>query len=130
VVVVALLALTACDPTGRTTGYGEGDSSDTDPQLVGTWRNQHLVPSTGDYTRVITIWSFTAEAACSRETRTLLFSEGIERTNLRHCTWNADGRTLSLTYAGYTDVVTYPYGFPSQHPDTLDIGGFLFAHVP
>jgi len=131
-VALALLVLSACDPTGNLIGSGRGGSDDTDPELVGAWRNQHLVPggSDGDYTRITTTWVFAAEATCSRETRTLLFSEGIERTTLRRCTWTADGRILSLTYEGYTDIVTYPYGFPTHRPDTLDIGGFLFSHAP
>jgi hypothetical protein len=132
VVVLALLVLGACDPTGNVPVGGYGNNDNTDPQLVGSWRNQHLIPSGdyGDYTRVITTWGFHAEATCSRNTKSLLFSEGIEREETRYCTWVADGRILSLTYAGYTDTVNYTYGFPTQHPDTLDIGGFLFSHVP
>lgn len=128
--VVALLLLTACDPTGIIPVPGEGSYDDTDPHLVGSWRNQQLIPSDDyDYTRVITTWVFTSAATCSRDTKSLLFSEGIERETLRHCTWVADGRVLSLTYEGYTDTVNYTYGFPTQHPDTLDIGGYLFSHV-
>lgn len=129
---MALLGIAACDPTGNTTGYGSGDTDDTDPQLVGSWRNQHLIPggSGADYTRITTTWAFTAEATCSRDTKTFLLSEGIERSEFRRCTWVADGRILSLTYEGYTDTVSYTYGFPTQHPDTLDIGGFLFGHAP
>jgi len=131
VVVVALLVVAACDPTGIVHDVGHSHDYDIDPQLVGSWRNQHLIPSgdAGDYTRVITVWVFDAAANCSRDTKSLLFSEGIEREQLRTCTWVADGRVLSLTYTGYTDTVNYTYGFPTQHPDTLDIGGFLFNHV-
>ena len=130
-VVVALLGVAACDPTGKMQ-VGGGDADGTDPELVGAWRNQSLFPGAtdGDYTRVITTWVFNAEATCSRNTKTLLWSEGIEREQLRLCTWTADGRILSLTYEGYTDTVNYAYSFPTLHPDTLDIGGFLFSHAP
>jgi len=130
-VVLALLVLGGCDPTGNVQVSGYGDTHDTDPQLVGSWRNQHLIPgaTAADYTRIITVWVFDTTATCSRDTKSLLFSEGIERDQFRRCTWVADGRILSLTYEGYTDTVNYTYGFPTQHPDTLDIGGYLFSHV-
>ncbi len=47
-VALALLVLSACDPTGNLIGSGRGGSDDTDPELVGAWRNQHLVPGGSD----------------------------------------------------------------------------------
>jgi hypothetical protein len=131
VVALALLVVAACDPTGNVQVGGYGNNDDTDPQLVGSWRNQHLIPggSEADYTRITTVWVFTSDASCSRDTKTLLFSEGIERDQFRRCTWTANGRVLVLLYEEAPDTVSYTYGFPTQHPDTLDIGGFLFSHV-
>jgi hypothetical protein len=129
-VVLALLGLTACDPTGNADLRAHLEPDAIDPLLVGSWVNQHLVPgSGGGYTRVITKYVFRVETTCARETKTFDLLEGIERTTLRNCAWVADGRVLSLTYEGYGDTVNYIYSFPTQHGDTLDIGGFRFGRA-
>ena len=129
VVVVALLVLTACDPTGN---LYPGGSGTTDPGLLGPWINKQVIPSgeDGNYTRIITKWVFDSTSSCLRETKTFDLAEGLERTDLRYCTYLVDGRILSLHYVGSADPVEYTYGFPTQHPDTLEIGGFLFARAP
>lgn len=128
-VVVALLVLTACDPTGNT---NVGGATLYDSSLFGAWLNIQVIPSgeDGNYLRLETKWVFREDASCVRESKAFDLAEGMERTTTLYCTWVADGQTLWLTYSGHTDQVTFNYSFPTQYPDTLYIGDFRFARVP
>lgn len=88
--------------------------------LVGSWRgvNTAFLPS---HIQTVT-WRFSPDGSCSQTFLTV--ADGVELTEARACTWQADAgaATLTVTRMGATQPVTFTlrYSFPSADVLRLD----------
>ncbi|HEX5386903.1 MAG TPA: hypothetical protein VFW66_09405 [Gemmatimonadales bacterium] len=72
-------------------------------------------------------WRFGADGACLQTFLTI--TGGVQLMDERPCTFVFDAATVTVTYAGATQPVTFslPYSFPA--PEVLRLGDDEFSRV-